>query len=92
MPSPRQIEALRAVAAGAFIPLLRRESDGWHARWMALDPNLGANEWVDEAIRRAAGTVLSADAENQHHETLHDAWLMALKSKTGRVIWDEGEC
>ena len=37
-------------------------------------------------------TALSEDAEDQKHETLHDAWMMALKSRTGLVRWDDAAC
>ena len=47
---------------------------------------------MDEFVREAAITPLSADAENDWHETLHDAWIMALRSRTGRVVWDDREC
>ena len=87
--SPRQLEALRQVAAGKFFPDLIREDDGWHARWRGVGDD---NPWVDEFVRRAAMTRLSEDAEDQRHETLHDAWMMALKSRTGLVRWDDAEC
>lgn len=93
MRKPEQIEALRIVAAGNFVPSLVREDDGWHARWKAIDPvGNTVNFWIDEAVRQAAVTTLSADAESQHHESLHDAWLMALKSKSGLVRWNGEEC
>lgn len=88
-PTPQQLEALRIVAAGRFYPSLEFEEDGWYARWRALD---GSNAWVDEYVRQAAMTPLSEDAEEQRHETLHDAWMMALKSRTGLVVWDDAEC
>lgn len=37
-------------------------------------------------------TPLSEDAEKERYDTLHDAWMMALRSKTGLVKWDEAEC
>jgi len=87
--SPKQLEALELVAAGKFFPDLIREDDGWHARWRAVSVE---NAWVDEYVREAAMTRLSEDAEEQKHETLHDAWMMALKSRTGLVVWDDAEC
>jgi len=87
--TPQQLEALRIVAAGRFYPSLEFEEDGWYARWQALD---GSNAWVDAYVREAAVTPLSEDAEDQRHETLHDAWMMALKSRTGLVRWDDAEC
>ena len=89
-PSPRQFEALRLVAEGRFLPALVKEEDGWHARWLAADD--GGNPWVDEFVRSASISVLSEDAEDQRHETLHDAWALALRSRTGLVRWDEDEC
>ena len=88
-PSPRQRDALALVADGKFYPDLVREDDGWHARWRALGAD---NEWVDEYVRGPSVTVLSEDAEDQRHETLHDAWAMALRSRTGLVRWDDAEC
>ena len=87
--SPKQREALKLVADGKFFPDLVREEDGWHARWRAVSVD---NGWVDEYVRAAAMTRLSEDAEDQRHETLHDAWMMALKSRTGLVVWDDAEC
>lgn len=89
--TPRQREALETVASGDFAPSLEREEDGaWYARWRAVGGN--GNEWIDEAVRKATMTPLSADAENQKHATLHDAWLLALRSRTGLVRWDDAEC
>ena len=88
-PSPRQLEALAIVASGKFYPDLVREDDGWHARWRAIGAD---NDWVDEYVRGPSITVLTADAEDQRHETLHDAWAMALRSRTGLVRWDDAEC
>lgn len=87
--TPRQLEAAKIVSEGRFIPSLRREDDGWYARWCAIGAD---NFWVDEFVRTAAITPLSADAEGECHETLHDAWIMALRSRSGRVVWDEREC
>ncbi len=89
LPSPRQREALLLVADGKFYPDLVKEDDGWHARWRALGAD---NEWVDEYVRGPSVTVLSEDAEDQRYETLHDAWAMALRSRTGLVRWDDAEC
>ena len=87
--SPRQREALEIVADGKFYPCLAKEEDGWYARWRAVGAD---NDWVDEYVREATMTRLSEDAEYQRHPTLHDAWLMALRSRTGRVDWDDAEC
>ena len=77
------------MADGKFFPALVREEDGWYARWRALGAD---NGWVDEYVREAALTRLSEDAEEQKHETLHDAWMMALRSRTGLVVWADEEC
>ncbi len=82
-------EALRLVAEGRFYPDLANEEDGWHARWRAVG---AANLRVDECVRAAVVTPLSEDAEDQRHETLHDAWMMALRSRTGLVRWDDAAC
>ena len=87
--SPRQREALRLVKEGMFLPVLVKEEDGWHARWRSIGAE---NDWVDEFVRQAVVTRLTEDAEDQRHETLHDAWMMALKSRTGLVSWDDAEC
>jgi hypothetical protein len=87
--SPRQREALGLIADGRFFPDFAKEDDGWHARWRAVGSD---NGWVDEYVRQSAMTPLTEDAENERHETLHDAWMMALKSRTGLVVWDEREC
>ena len=88
--SPRQREALNVIRAGRFYPCLVRESDGWHARWRSA--GAADSDWVDEYVRGAAVTPLTEDAEDQHHETLHDAWIAALRSRTGLVVWDDAEC
>ena len=91
--SPKQREALNLVADGKFIPRLVKEDDGWHARWRAIGvDDEGVDGWVDEYVRESTLTRLSEDAEDQKHETLHDAWILALRSRTGLVIWDEAEC
>ena len=87
--SPRQREALAAIADGRFWPCLVREEDGWYARWRGSGCDSG---WIDRYVREAAVTPLTEDAEDQRHETLHDAWLAALASTTGRVVWDDAEC
>ena len=87
--SPKQREALGLVAEGKFYPDFVKEDDGWHARWRPVGCE---NGWVDEFVRTSAMTRLTEDAENERHETLHDAWMMALRSRTGLVAWDEAEC
>ncbi len=93
--TPRQLEALKIVSQGRFLPTMAEEEDGYHARWrpVSTDPAAqAAAGWVDEYVRAAAMTPLSEDAEYQRHETLHDAWMMALKSRTGLIRWDAEEC
>ncbi len=87
--TPRQLEAVKAVSLGRFLPSFVKEEDGWHAVWRGVDND---NPWIDDFVRSAAITPLSADAEEQRHETLHDAFLCALKSRTGLVIWDDAQC
>ena len=87
--TPKQRQALELVADGKFFPVLQQEEDGWHARWKAIGAD---NGWVDEYVREATVTRLSEDAEDQKHETLHDAWMLALRSRTGLVRWDDAEC
>ena len=89
--SPKQREALNLIADGRFFPCLAKEDDGWHARWRAIGID-GDNGWVDEYVREFTLTRLSEDAEDQKHETLHDAWMLALRSHTGLVVWDDAEC
>ena len=89
--SPKQREALKLIADGRFFPCLAKEDNGWHARWRAIGID-GDNGWVDEYIREFTLTRLSEDAEDQKHETLHDAWMLALRSHTGLVVWDDAEC
>ena len=91
--SPKQREALNLVADGKFIPRLVKEDDGWYARWRAIGcDDESVNGWVDEYVREFTLTRLSEDAEEQKHETLHDAWILALRSRTGLVVWEESEC
>lgn len=92
--SPKQREALKVVADGRFYPVLTKEEDGWYARWRTVGASEGESldGWVDTYVREAAMTRLTEDAEDEKHETLHDAWMMALKSRTGLVVWDEAEC
>ena len=91
--SPKQREALNLVADGKFIPRLVKEDDGWHARWRAIGiDDESVDGWVDEYVRESTMTRLSEDAEDQKHETLHDAWILALRSRTGLVVFDEAEC
>jgi non-specific serine/threonine protein kinase len=88
--SPKQREALEAIAARRILPALCREEDGWHARWRGV-PDDG-NPWLDSLVREAIASPLCADAESRRYETVHDAWLAALQSRTGLVARDPAEC
>ena len=90
--SPKQRAASQLIADGKFYPCLVKEEDGWHARWRGLSSDPSLDGWIDEYVREAAMTRLTEDAEEDRHETQHDAWMMALKSRTGLVIWDDAEC
>jgi len=92
-PSPNQRKALELISAGLFLPDLAREDDGWHARWRPVgDFDESVATWLDEYVRAAAMTPLTANAEDSRHETLHDAWMQALRSRTGLVRWDDDAC
>ena len=92
MLSTRQREASRLISEGNFYPCLVREDDGWHARWRGVTSVRDYDGWIDEYVREAAMTRLTEDAEEDRHETLHDAWMMGLKSRTGLVVWDDAAC
>lgn len=88
--SPLQQKALELISRGAYYPDFIREEDGWHAVWCSA---LGdENPWIDEYVRKLVGSTLDAHAENRTHESIHDAWIAALKSKTGLVLYPEEEC
>ena len=89
--SPKQREALNLVAGGKIVPSLVKEEAGWPARWRAVGTS-GENDWIDSYVREFTMSRLSEDAEDQKHETLHDAWMLALRSRTGLVVWDDAEC
>lgn len=88
--TPRQREALAIVAKGRFYPDLVKEDDGWYARWRAFGDD--GNPWVDECVRQAVMSPLTRHAEDKRYETLHDAWIAALRSDTGFVRWNDDEC
>ena len=94
--SPNQRQAFEFVAAGRFYPSLVREDDGWHARWfpysVGSSPDDNTVRWVDQYVRAASVTPLTADAEEHKHSTLHDAWIAALRSRSGLVRGDDAEC
>ncbi len=86
--TPRQLDALRQIAEGSIYPVLEREEDGYYARWRSKD----GNPWVDRFVRESLVLPSTRHAERENHQTLHDAFLAALASETGRVIWNEKEC
>ena len=90
MLTARQVEALQLVCEGKVLPVLVREDGQWYARWRAAGPK--DNPWIDQAVRQANMTAMSERAEDQRHDSLHDAWIMALRSKSGLVRWDDREC
>ena len=84
--------AARTVADGAYLPHLVEEGDGFAARWLPLDASSGAFfAWLVDGLARFGGrTPLETGAVRP--DTVHDAWLRALRSDDGRVEWpDEGE-
>ena len=84
--------AARTVADGAYLPHLVEEGDGFAARWLPLDASHGAFfvRLVDGLARFGGRTPLETGAVRP--DTVHDAWLHALRSDNGRVAWpDEGE-
>ena len=86
----QELDAVRTVSRGRMVPTLVKERDGWHARWRSLDDT--DSKHVDAFCRRAAMSPLSINAESQKYETLHDAWMLALRSRTGLVKWEASEC
>ena len=91
--SVKQRAASRRIADGNFLPGLVKEEDGWHARWRASSPgDESLDGWIDEYVREAAMTRLTEDAEDDDYKTLHDAWMAALKSRSGLVVWNDADC
>ena len=89
--------AARAVAAGHFLPDLVERPDGFHAVWHPIqspnhtisqsrNPSI-LNLLLDLLVRRAGRTPLEADTDR--HETVHDAWLAALRSDSGLLRWHD---
>jgi len=79
--------AARAAAAGQFLPDLEERPDGFHAVWRPIQsPNPTIhNRLLDLLARRAGRTPLESDTGR--HETVHDAWLAALRSDSGLLRW-----
>ena len=89
--------AARIIAAGCYLPAIQEEDGGFAARWRAAAAVSGCTprekafaDWcVDELARRAHRTVLESD--DSSHDTVHDAWLAALRSDSGRLRWSDRE-
>lgn len=88
-PEPIPRETLERIVQGAYVPCLVHEKDGWHARWRTADGVRDAA--LDAFVRRAALTPSTQDAETRRFDTLADAWIAALRSRTGLVKGDEAE-
>ena len=81
------------VCAGRYLPALVEEGGGFAARWrpVAMLKGLAPRETafvarcVDSLVRRARRTALEDD--DGRHETVHDAWIAALRSESGRLAW-----
>ena len=82
-----KLEALRILARGAFIPALVEERDGWHARWLVSDGTF--NPIVDGGMRDLLKPPPSTCGRRVKYETLHDAWVAALRTCTGLLEWDD---
>ena len=88
--------AARAVAAGQFLPDLEERPDGFHAVWRPVQSATSnpqssiSNRLLDLLARRAGRSPLEGDAGR--HETVHDAWLAALRSDSGLLRWPASLC
>ena len=84
--------AARTVAAGAYLPHLVERGDGFAARWLPLDMTRGPFfSWLVDGLARFGGRTPLETGETRS-DTVHDAWLRALRSDDGRVEWpDEGD-
>ena len=87
--------AARIVAAGQFLPDLEERPDGFHAVWRPiqssiLNPQSSIfNLLLDLLVRRAGRSPLEGDTAR--HETIHDAWLAALRSDSGLLRWPDAD-
>ena len=81
--------AARTVADGAYLPHLVEEDDGFAARWLPLDMSQGAFfvRLVDGLARFGGRTPLETGVARP--DTVHDAWLRALRSDDGRLEWPD---
>lgn len=87
-------QAAQCVAAGHYLPRLEEHEGHFFARWRPVRalkmPDQEVRFFafcVDGLARRGQRTVLENGPE--HHETVHDAWLTALRSDSGLVDWPE---
>ena len=81
--------AARSVADGAYLPHLVEEGGGFAARWLPLDTSRGAFfAWLVDGLARFGGRTPLETGQPQP-DTVHDAWLYALRSDTGRVAWPD---
>ena len=85
--------AAEVVAAGQYLPTLEEEEGAFFARWrpVRVPPSAAAcvpflAHCVDGLVRRGQRSALEDDTGR--HETVHDAWLAALRSDAGRVRWE----
>ena len=83
--------AARVVSDGAYLPRIVEEADGFHARWTPLDKSRGMffARLVDGLARFGGRTPL--ETGRKRPDTVHDAWLKALRSDTGLVDWPEND-
>ena len=83
--------AARTVADGAYLPHLVEEGDCFAARWLPLDASRGAFfTWLVDGLARFGGRTPLETGMSQP-DTVHDAWIAALRSDTGRVAWPDAE-
>jgi len=79
--------AARAVADGHILPDLDTGAPPPRAFWRALDPGDAFFAWcVDRLARRAGRGALETGGRC---DTVHDAWLAALRSDDGLLCWPE---
>ena len=88
--------AATAIAAGRYLPTLEEAEEGFFARWRPMGvPEIAEDSaaffarCIDGLARRGQRTALEEDSGR--HETVHDAWLAALRSDSPRVCWPDEE-
>ena len=81
--------AASTVADGTYLPHLVEDAGGFAARWLPLDTSRGAFfAWLVDGLARFGGrTPLETGASRP--DTVHDAWISALRSDTGRIAWPD---